>query len=179
ALPAPAQAALAGASPSAQAVAGAMASDPGWRAALAQSGQPAGRTPGVQALHIQLHPAELGSVIARLRLVGDRLSVDIEVETGGAQSRLASDSDAIAKALRSLGFEVDRITVQQGQGTATAQGNGTGSAAGRDGTGGQTAAGRGDGGTGSEQQRGHQHDGKDDEARRPGAAPTASGGVYI
>ncbi|WP_367718152.1 flagellar hook-length control protein FliK [Nitratireductor sp. GISD-1A_MAKvit] len=67
----------------------------------------------VQTLKIQLHPAELGMVTARLRIVADQLTVDLQVENAEARHRLGSDSDSIVKALRSLGYDIDRVTVQQ------------------------------------------------------------------
>jgi chemotaxis protein MotD len=80
-------------------------------------------TPGAQVLKIQLRPVELGMVTANLHLVGEQLSVEIEVENAEAYNRLSSDRDAINSALRGLGFDVDRVTILQPQST-TARGDG-------------------------------------------------------
>lgn len=72
-------------------------------------------------LKIQLRPVELGMVTASLHLSGDQLSVEIQVENTEAYHRLSADREAINNALRGLGFDVDRITIQQPQTQANAQ----------------------------------------------------------
>jgi len=64
-------------------------------------------------LKIELHPSELGSVIANLRLSGEQLSIEMKPETHEAYRRLTTDSDAIVKSMRSLGFDVDKVTILQ------------------------------------------------------------------
>jgi chemotaxis protein MotD len=64
-------------------------------------------------LKIELHPAELGMVTASLRLAGEQLSIELKPETHEAYRRLATDSDAIVKSLRGLGFDVDKVTILQ------------------------------------------------------------------
>ncbi|WP_027056821.1 flagellar hook-length control protein FliK [Mesorhizobium erdmanii] len=64
-------------------------------------------------LKIELHPAELGMVTAHLRLSGEQLSIELKPETHDAYRRLSSDSEAIIKSLRGLGFEVDKVTIMQ------------------------------------------------------------------
>jgi len=64
-------------------------------------------------LKIELHPAELGLVTAHLRLSGEQLSIELKPETHDAYRRLSSDSEAIVKSLRGLGFEVDKVTIMQ------------------------------------------------------------------
>ncbi|MDX8498729.1 flagellar hook-length control protein FliK [Mesorhizobium sp. VK4C] len=64
-------------------------------------------------LKIELNPSELGMVTASLRLSGEQLSIEMKPETHEAYRRLTSDSDAIVKSLRSLGFEVDHVTILQ------------------------------------------------------------------
>lgn len=80
--------------------------------ALAQSATKSGP---ITTLRIQLQPAELGMVTARLSGTGAQLSVEITVENAEARHRLTSDSDAIVTALRGLGIDIDRVTVQQSQ----------------------------------------------------------------
>ncbi|TGQ71217.1 flagellar hook-length control protein FliK [Mesorhizobium sp. M00.F.Ca.ET.186.01.1.1] len=64
-------------------------------------------------LKIELHPAELGMVTANLRLTGEQLSIELKPQTHDAYRRLSSDSEAIVKSLRGLGFEVDKVTIMQ------------------------------------------------------------------
>jgi chemotaxis protein MotD len=64
-------------------------------------------------LKIELHPAELGMVTASLRLSGEQLSIELKPETHDAYRRLSTDSEAIVKSLRGLGFEVDQVTILQ------------------------------------------------------------------
>lgn len=66
----------------------------------------------MQSLKIQLHPAELGVVTARLRLVGDGLEVHIQVETAKAYRELSDDTDGITRALQAIGLRVESVTVQ-------------------------------------------------------------------
>ncbi len=72
---------------------------------------PAGTEP--KTLTIQLHPAELGVVYATFQMTGGQMSVEISAETDEARSRLSAESHTIAKSLRSLGIEVDQVTVMQ------------------------------------------------------------------
>ncbi len=64
-------------------------------------------------LKIELHPAELGAVTANLRLVGEQLSIELKPDTYEAHRRLSSDSEAIVKSLKSLGFDIDKVTILQ------------------------------------------------------------------
>lgn len=75
-----------------------------------------GRTAApVQTLKIQLQPVELGVVTANLRMTGEQLSVEIEVESAEAYSRLSAETDAIARALRSHGIAIDEVVIQPPQ----------------------------------------------------------------
>jgi hypothetical protein len=67
----------------------------------------------VRTLTIQLHPAELGMVTAKLRYSGEQLSIELQSDKAEACQRLAADGEAILKAVRALGIEVDRVTVHQ------------------------------------------------------------------
>ena len=66
-----------------------------------------------QSLKIQLHPAELGMVTATLRFAGEQLSIELKVENHEAYRRLSSDSEAIVKSLRDLGYDIERVSVLQ------------------------------------------------------------------
>jgi chemotaxis protein MotD len=74
------------------------------------------------SLKVQLRPAELGMVTASLRLSGDQLTIELQVESVEAQQRLSADSDTIVKSLRALGLEVDRVTIQQSTVVQTSNG---------------------------------------------------------
>ncbi len=74
----------------------------------------------MQSLKIQLHPAELGMVTARLRVTDGQLSIEVEVETSEAHNRLSGETEAIARALRSHGISVDQVVVQAPQTQANA-----------------------------------------------------------
>lgn len=94
-----------------------LASDNGLRQAVSTPSTTA-QTAGSVAvpthiLKIELHPAELGMVTASLRLAGEQLSIELKPETHEAYRRLATDSDAIVKSLRGLGFDVDKVTILQ------------------------------------------------------------------
>jgi chemotaxis protein MotD len=106
-------------------------------------------TSGTQVLKIQLRPVELGMVTANLRLAGDQLSVEIEVENAEAYHRLSADREAINTALRGLGFDVDRVTILQPQQANAAQPRNDGGAA-SPGSGGRDQPSFQSGGTGSD-----------------------------
>lgn len=95
----------------------ALASDDGLRQAVltpSTTAQTAGSVAvPTHMLKIELHPAELGMVTASLRLAGEQLSIELKPETHEAYRRLTTDSDAIVKSLRGLGFDVDKVTILQ------------------------------------------------------------------
>jgi len=70
-------------------------------------------------LRIELHPAELGMVSARLHLAGDQLSIEIAPDTQEAWRHLSSDSETIVRSMRDLGFDIAKVTVLPPSGTAT------------------------------------------------------------
>jgi hypothetical protein len=113
-------------------VVSAMTSDPTWRAAAVDEAAAAANrgtlsSAGVNTLKIQLHPIELGVVTARLSTVGNQLSVEIQVESREALNKLSTETDAILKSLRAVGYDVEKISIQQSAPTSpsaqsTAQG---------------------------------------------------------
>ena len=116
--PAPSPVANAQLSLTSAGVVAALESEPTWRQAAADPAlSPQPRTPatisGVNSLRIQLNPAELGMVTARLTAAGSQLSIEIQVESNDARQKLSSESDAILKALRAIGFDVEKVTIQQ------------------------------------------------------------------
>ncbi|TGT75084.1 flagellar hook-length control protein FliK [bacterium M00.F.Ca.ET.159.01.1.1] len=95
----------------------ALASDNGVQQAFASASAGSQTTNSVavptHVLKIELHPSELGSVTVSLRLSGEQLSIEMKPETHEAYRRLTTDSDAIVKSMRSLGFDVDKVTILQ------------------------------------------------------------------
>ncbi|WP_192385325.1 flagellar hook-length control protein FliK [Mesorhizobium silamurunense] len=92
----------------------AIASDNGVQQAFSSASQTANSVAvPTHVLKIELHPAELGMVVASLRLSGEQLSIEMKPETHEAYRRLTADSDAIVKSLCGLGFEVNHVTVMQ------------------------------------------------------------------
>ncbi|MBX9465969.1 MAG: flagellar hook-length control protein FliK [Aquamicrobium sp.] len=169
AAPAPAQAAPPVLSTTATGLVAAIEAEGTWRTAApdpAISAAPRGTSApgGVNTLRIQLQPVELGMVTARLVASGSQLSIEIQVESNDARQRLANDSEVIVKALRAIGYDIDKVTIQQGpqngqsaaqqgasgrndqmqpdqQGDRNARGRGDQGAAGRDGGGARNGAG--------------------------------------
>ncbi len=81
----------------------------------------AARPAALHSLTIQLQPAELGRVLARMTINDGQLTVAVQVETSEAHQRISTDRDILSNALRSAGYEVDRIIVQQVQPGQAAQ----------------------------------------------------------
>ena len=165
-------------SPTAAGVVAAIEAEPTWRAAAAEMppGQRAVIHGPVSTLRIQLNPAELGMVTARLVASGAQLEIEIRVESSDARQRLANDSDAIVRALRGVGYDVERVTIQH----APQAGNGGQN----DGAGARNPLMQQDhqqGRTGGG--RNGRQGGDDTGATRQGGgetgAPRAGGGVYI
>lgn len=134
-------------------------------------------------LKIELHPVELGTVTARLKAVGDALSIEIEVESDDAYHRLRQDSDTIGKQLRGLGYTVDSVTILQPATAVNATGRAETSSFTTGGRGGDGAsASGGDGQSGSETGR---QSGGGSDGRQKGGTPSeharlrTDGGVYI
>ncbi|KQR77736.1 hypothetical protein ASG25_05415 [Rhizobium sp. Leaf384] len=75
------------------------------------SGAQGGTGKVVNTLKIQMHPIDLGLVTATLRLRDDELQIDLRVRTGEAYRQLSDDQDAMIKALRAQGFQVDQVNV--------------------------------------------------------------------
>ncbi len=169
AAPAPAQTAPPVLSTTATGLVAAIEAEGTWRTAAqdpanSATARGASATGGVNTLRIQLQPVELGMVTARLVATGSQLSVEIQVESNDARQRLANDSEVIVKALRAIGYDIDKVTIQQGpqngqspaqqgasgrndhmqpdqQGDRNARGRGDQGAAGRDGGGARNGAG--------------------------------------
>ncbi|MGB3538915.1 MAG: flagellar hook-length control protein FliK [Mesorhizobium sp.] len=98
-------------------LASAIAADNGARQVLSASAGLAQPAPSValpsHILKIELHPAELGTVTASLRLAGGQLSIELKPENHEAHRKLSSDTDGLIKSLQGMGFNVDKVTVLQ------------------------------------------------------------------
>ena len=135
----------------------------------------------VRDLRIQLNPAELGTVEARLRIAGEQLSVEIRVENGEAFRRLSAEKDAIISALRGLGFAVDDISIQQQTPTSGQAQTGAGNRPGDTSGGLSQGAGRdqhGEGEAAGGHKRGGEQGAQNGDAHTPATRP-AGGGLYI
>ena len=122
-------------------------------------------------------------VTATLRFAGEQLSIELQVENHEAHRRLSSDSEAIVKSLRDLGYDIERVSVLQPSIAASAAARSEGAAMqGRAGD--QFGSGTtGDGNSGAS---GRQPGADSGKAGRGGQQPTSAkaeqatgGGVYI
>ncbi|WP_438750173.1 flagellar hook-length control protein FliK [Pararhizobium sp. O133] len=99
----------------ASAVTSQIVSNPEWAKALqsTEAGPLAQGSTGkvLNTLKIQMHPIDLGTVTATLRLKEDELHVELKVETGDAFRQLSDDQNAMVKALRAQGFAVDQVNI--------------------------------------------------------------------
>lgn len=163
-----------------------ISAEPGWRAAAAPTFQSLSAQPTLSSAHtlkIQLNPAELGMVTANLRFSGDQLTVELRVENGEAYRRLTNDSETIVKSLRSMGLNIDQVTIQQPQASATTQGGADGNNAGFGSRDQQSFASGQSGGNGDS--AGRQASGRNNNDGAYGsdnsapATDRADGGVYI
>lgn len=99
--------------PGVTAITAGIVSSPAWARALASPDPAAAQSAGpVNALRIQLHPADLGVVTATLRLSGDHLVIDLKVETAAAYRQLSADNAAIVDKLKGHGYVVESVTIQ-------------------------------------------------------------------
>ena len=101
------------------AVLGAVTGDKGWVEAMKAASQAqlgeglVEKTASeVNTLKIQMHPIDLGTVTATLRLKGEDLVVTMNVETAEAYHQLNSDKDKMVQSLKNQGFSVDQINIQ-------------------------------------------------------------------
>lgn len=136
--------------------------------------QPNARPGAITTLRIQLQPAELGMVTARLTGTEAQLSIEITVDNAEARHRLSTDSDAIVTALRGLGIDVDRISVQQSQANTGPTPNGRGNEFAQSGENGGDRQNR-DAGQGSGREQGGNT--RSNQGNAPSDA--AGGGLYI
>jgi chemotaxis protein MotD len=65
----------------------------------------------LKVLHIQLQPAELGTVTIRMSLKRDVLEVELDVSRQQTAHMLRQDQEALSKLLQSAGYVLDGMTV--------------------------------------------------------------------
>ncbi len=111
----------------AEAIAKAVSGNEAWSAALRNETTVQTSAP-LQTLKIRLNPAELGMVDATLRLSGDKLVVELNVQTTEAYRQLSDNRQSVLNALRGQGYGVETLSVQLSpsdrsgqQGTSTGQ----------------------------------------------------------
>ncbi|WP_157016386.1 flagellar hook-length control protein FliK [Mesorhizobium xinjiangense] len=185
----PSPVAIQSASPTATSLATALGEDQDWQQILdknvavkdSEQSQPSGP---VRDLRIQLNPASLGEVTARLRMQGEQLTVEIQADKAEAFKRLSADKDSIVSALKSLGFQVDDVRIHHQATTGTTGGDSAGARA-NDGAAGQPRGfdrqpGGQAQGDGHGQGQNAPHAGKDAARDEQGAAGRSSAGdLYI
>ncbi len=111
----------------AEAITKAVSGNEAWSAALRNETTIQTNAP-LQTLKIRLNPAELGMVDATLRLSGDKLVVELNVQTTEAYRQLSDNRQSVLNALRGQGYGVETLSVQLSpsdrsgqQGTSTGQ----------------------------------------------------------
>ncbi|MCV0393761.1 MAG: flagellar hook-length control protein FliK [Rhizobiaceae bacterium] len=111
------------------------------------------------SLRIQLNPAHLGTVTARLSIEGGQLTVEITVESDAALRQLTTDRETIERSLRGLGLDLGEVRISQAQPSAGGQQANTGAGQ-RDGQPQQQFAQQeGTGGSGGERRQNGQENG--------------------
>ncbi|BAU89259.1 hypothetical protein MPPM_0654 [Methylorubrum populi] len=68
----------------------------------------------LKILTLQLHPADLGSVLVRMRLQDGRLEMSLRTSREETAERLRKEGDLLAGLLREAGYEADPVTIQAG-----------------------------------------------------------------
>lgn len=95
----------------AEAIAKAVSGNEAWSAVLRNETTHQTNAP-LQTLKIRLNPAELGMVDATLRLSGDKLVVELNVQTTEAYRQLSDNRQSVLNALRGQGYGVETLSVQ-------------------------------------------------------------------
>ncbi|MBM6580023.1 flagellar hook-length control protein FliK [Microvirga sp. BT689] len=66
----------------------------------------------LRVLSLQLNPVELGLVTIKMRLAGDSLEMELQVEKEETAELLRNDADKLSSLLRTSGYRPDVITIQ-------------------------------------------------------------------
>jgi chemotaxis protein MotD len=68
----------------------------------------------LKILTLQLHPADLGSVLVRMRLQDGRLEMSLRTSREETAERLRKEGDLLSGLLREAGYEPEAVTIQSG-----------------------------------------------------------------
>lgn len=68
----------------------------------------------LKILTLQLHPADLGTVLVRMRLQDGRLEMSLRTSREETAERLRKEGDLLSGLLREAGYEADTVTIQAG-----------------------------------------------------------------
>ncbi|KQQ30826.1 hypothetical protein ASF53_17115 [Methylobacterium sp. Leaf123] len=68
----------------------------------------------LKILTLQLHPADLGSVLVRMRLQDGRLEMSLRTSREETAERLRKEGDLLSGLLREAGYEPEVVTIQSG-----------------------------------------------------------------
>lgn len=79
-----------------------------------------GMKPALKILHIQLQPADLGTVTVRMELKDAELKLHVEAERTETAELIRSDQDTLSKLLRSAGYNLDTASIRVAEGDRTA-----------------------------------------------------------
>lgn len=71
-----------------------------------------GMKPALKVLHIQLQPADLGTVTVRMELKDAELSLQVEADRAETVNLIRNDQDTLSSLLRSAGYNVDSGSVR-------------------------------------------------------------------
>jgi chemotaxis protein MotD len=77
----------------------------------------------VKVLHIQLQPAELGTITVRMSLHDSELRIHLDADRRETAHRLQTDRDALSSVLRSAGYRVEGVSIQVAGADASAGGS--------------------------------------------------------
>src|SRR5581483_9007207 len=80
-------------------------------AAIDASGTKAISAPVVKVLHLELQPADLGTITVRMSLKQDALDIRLEASRHDTAVALQNDQDGLAKLLASAGYRIDGVTI--------------------------------------------------------------------
>jgi chemotaxis protein MotD len=79
--------------------------------AIDASGTKAISAPVVKVLHLELQPADLGTITVRMSLKQDALDIRLEASRHDTAVALQNDQDGLAKLLASAGYRIDGVTI--------------------------------------------------------------------
>jgi chemotaxis protein MotD len=137
----------------------------------------------VKVLHIQLQPADLGTVTVRISLKDQTLRVDLEVGRGETAQLIQREREALSSLLRSAGYLVDgldvRVTDLSAQGQQVAGGQSGMQMPGGGQAGSSQADGRPQGARPQDQRRGNPSAGESNGENEQAGHPARRSDIYV